>query len=410
MRSEKKRKIIAITAIVVAALMIVGVLAPVLMSNAASSSGSSYDQQYAQLQQKQKELEQKKNSNSGAINQNNSTEAAIQSEIDSIQANMDIVKQQMDILGDKIEDCNTKIAKANTDIADAQKRIDKNTELYRQRICALYEVGGVSRLQVMLSSQSITDFLTRYEIIKKISEHDNDLIAQLKKDKASIEADKKLIEEQKSSLEKSQSELQSKKSEYDSQAAQRQASISKLKDQNAELQRENDQIDKQEADASQKLAQMILQRQKQTEKNNQPIVGGDWIWPVQGTSTYISSPFGPRPNHVYPHTGIDIAGSNIAGKPIVASKAGTVIIAGFDNSGIYGNYVVIDHGGGYTSLYGHCSRLAVSNNETVKQGQVIGYVGNTGNVVSLGGGGYHLHFQIMENGTPVNPLGYVAQP
>jgi len=117
------------------------------------------------------------------------------------------------------------------------------------------------------------------------------------------------------------------------------------------------------------------------------------IWPLSGP---ITSPFGPRWGRM--HTGIDIAGPY--GAPIRAAKAGTVILAGSD--GGYGNATIIDHGGGFSTLYGHQSRIVVSDGQTVSQGQVIGYEGCSGNCT-----GPHVHFETRVNGSPQNPMNYL---
>ncbi|MBQ6708282.1 MAG: M23 family metallopeptidase, partial [Clostridia bacterium] len=104
------------------------------------------------------------------------------------------------------------------------------------------------------------------------------------------------------------------------------------------------------------------------------------------------------------HTGIDISGGGINGQRIVASKAGTVTYANWGYGGGYGNYVIVDHGGGYSTLYAHCSSLAVSSGQYVKQGQTIAYVGSTGAST-----GPHLHFEVRINGNHTNPLNYVSK-
>jgi murein DD-endopeptidase MepM/ murein hydrolase activator NlpD len=126
---------------------------------------------------------------------------------------------------------------------------------------------------------------------------------------------------------------------------------------------------------------------------------GTFIWPMPYTHT-LSSEYGWRWGRL--HGGLDISDSGIYGQSIIAADGGTVTYAGYDESG-YGNYVMIDHGNGYTTLYGHCSSLAVSTGETVEQGQTVGYVGSTGNST-----GPHLHFEIRVNGEQVDPLGYVS--
>lgn len=125
-----------------------------------------------------------------------------------------------------------------------------------------------------------------------------------------------------------------------------------------------------------------------------------WVWPCPGFY-YISSYVGPRWGRT--HNGLDIAGSNIYGQPIVAARAGTVIDAGW-NSGGYGNYVMINHGDGFITIYGHMSSVASYTGQSVSAGQVIGYVGNTGRST-----GPHLHFEVRLNGSVEDPLDFVSR-
>ncbi len=385
--TKTKKRIVMITAVIIVVLMILGVLAPIISSSAQTTG--SLDSQYAQLQQQQQALEKKQKELKGKISANKSDQAAVKETIQNISSNMKTLKSQMDILSGKIYDCNTKISKSNQDIAATQKRIDQNNELYKERVCAMYEAGPVSELQVLLSSKSIMEFLTSYDTIKMIQQHDTDLITQLKSDKSALESDKKAVVSEKDKLVATQTQLSAKQSDYDSQFNESNSLYNQLSDKNSELKKQQDEIDKEEDEANAKIEEIIREKQKEAEANggSTVYVGGTWLWPIQNCpGQYISSPFGPRSGHSTPHTGIDIAAGGISGHPILASNSGKVIIAGWDSSGIYGNYVVIDHGGGYSTLYGHCSGLNTSVGATVSRGQVIGYVGNTGNVVSTGGG------------------------
>jgi murein DD-endopeptidase MepM/ murein hydrolase activator NlpD len=132
-------------------------------------------------------------------------------------------------------------------------------------------------------------------------------------------------------------------------------------------------------------------------------VGGYFAWPLPGYS-WISSPFGWRTLYGKPdfHTGIDIAGRNVYGKPIIASNTGQVVKVAYYTTG-YGYHVMIDHGDNNWTVYAHMSSIAVKQGEWVNQGQVIGYVGSTGNST-----GPHLHFEIRINGERKNPLDYVS--
>lgn len=411
MRRETKKKIVVATALIVVLLMILSIVAPVILSSAQTTG--SLDSQYAQLQNTVKNLEKQQKDIAAKIKSNKADQATIKQQIKLINSNMSAVKQQIDLLNNQINACNTKIAKQDSDIAATQKRIDDNTALYKQRMCTLYEAGNVSKIQVLLSSKSITDFLTRYEIINMIAQHDTDQLTQLKSDKVAILGQKQVLVSQKNQLLSIQTQLNAKNQSYQGQAAQSTSLYSQLKDKAAALVQKDDEIDAAEEKANAQLANIIKQKEEEARKaaeangGSYNYVGGTWLWPIQNFSgQYISSDYGVmRKGHRYAHTGIDIAGGGIYGHPILAANSGTVIIAGYDSSGVYGNYVVIDHGGGYSTLYGHASRLNCSVGDKVSRGQVISYVGSTGNST-----GPHLHFQIMINGNAVNPHNYVGMP
>lgn len=387
-------------------MLILSGLIPALVAGAQTTSN--LDSQYEQLQQQQKDIEKQQTEVKKKLQSNSADQAAIKQQIGLINNNMSAIKSQIDLLNTQIDDCNQKIADKNAEIDKTQKEIEKNTEIYKERVCSMYEIGNVSRIEVLLSSKSMQDFLTRYDLIRMIQQHDKDLISKLNTDKTKLDTEKKDLDTQKAQLVAKQSTLDSQKKKYEAQDSESTKLYSQLKGESSKLQDQIDRLDKLEQEANDKLKEIIKKKQEEAEKKNPSsgYVGGTWLWPIQNMpGQYISSPFGPRAGHSVPHSGIDIAAAGINGHPILASNSGTVIEAGYDR--IYGYHVIIDHGGGMSTLYGHCSKLAVSEGATVKRGQVIGYVGNTGNVVSLGGGGYHLHFQIMKYGTPLNPLNYV---
>ena len=406
MHSRRKRRIIAITAIVIIVLMVLGMLAPVLRMGAASVA--SLDRQYTHLKTQEAALERQQKEIASKIKSNKNDQKTVVAQLQNIEANISVIKQQMDLMGNRIDDCGAQIFAVNARIAVAQKRVEKNTELYKERIRTIYEVGGTSsRLQMFFESKSVTDFLSRLSLMKVISDHDNALITQLKADKQAIVRDKAALVTQKNSLLLSQQRLSQTKIAYNAQSRQQKTLFSQLKNRAATLNQLDDEMDGKEAELNKKLGEIIRQKEAAAQQQGSgQYVGGTWLWPIQGFSNeYISSPFGPRAGHKYPHTGIDIAGGGIFGHEILASNSGTVLIAGYDDSGIYGNYIVLDHGGGMTTLYGHCCRLNCTVGQKVERGQVIGYVGSTGHST-----GPHLHFQIMVNGTAVNPINYVRMP
>lgn len=397
MRYSTRKKIIAIMAIVIVVMMILGILIPVMSSKAATTSD-----QISSLQEKQKQLEQQQNNLQSQLNSNKTDQNKITQVVNGYYKILQVDRQKIDLLNNQINDCNARITSLDNDIASAQKRIEENTALYKQRVCALYEAGNVSRIQVMLASKSVTDFLARFDIMRMISQHDNDLISQLKSDKEKVENDRKAVVSQRDSLTTTQSQLKSEQNYYNSLSAQQNALLSQLKDKQAVIQNQKEAADAAEAADHDQIIK--LEEQREAEEKTSAFVGGGWMFPIQGISTYISSPFGAISSiRSGPHTGIDIAGGGIFGQPIHAATGGTVIYSAYE--GAYGNHVIIDDGGGICTLYGHMSNNISSVGETVTKGQIIGYVGSTGNST-----GPHLHFEVDVNHSPVNPLGYVSMP
>lgn len=405
MRYGTKKKVITVTAFVIIVLLILAMLIPALSSKAESASD-----QLGSLQQKQKQLEQQQKQLQSQLSSNKSDQNKITQAVNGYYKIMQVDKQKIDLLNNKINDCNAKIANLDNDIAATQKRIEQNTELYKQRVCALYEAGNVSRLQVLLSSKSVTDFLARFDIIKMISQHDNDLISQLKSDKQKVESDKKAVVAQRDSLTVTQTQLKSEQNYYNSLSSQQNALLNQLKDKQSVIESQKEAVDAAEAADHDKIAQLerqIAQEQASSGGSAPVYSGGGWMWPIQGIPTRISSSFGDISSiRSGPHTGIDIAGGKgvvILDQPIHAATGGIVIYS--DYQGSYGNHVIINDGGGICTLYGHMSVNKSHVGQVVKKGDIIGLVGSTGNST-----GPHLHFEVDVNGTPVNPFKYVSMP
>lgn len=283
--------------------------------------------------------------------------------------------------------------------------IENTDELFKERLKAMYMMRNSSTLSTILGANSVSELLTATDTLQRISVRDTELLKNLDAEKKQIEIEEDEIQQKIAELEEKHSQLESKQNEL----------ATYLKKANTEL--SDAQAKQQAAEMTQseiyaeyiaaKNAYELELRESIKNGSSQVAVGGDFIWPVP-TNAHISSLFGPRTlygKYDY-HTGLDIAtgsGTYIYGKPIVASKAGTVIRADKRLTG-YGYCVRIDHGGGYVTLYGHCSALYVGIGDVVTQGQTIARVGSTGNST-----GPHLHFEIRVNGSQVDPLPYITR-
>ena len=273
------------------------------------------------------------------------------------------------------------ISQLETEIAEAQANYDKQKKLLDDRLITVYESGTTEYLDVVLSSKSITDFLSSYYLISILTDSNMDFLDDIERQKKLIEEDQKELEEQKNQI----------KIQKDSYTAQ-------LTDQEKKIQSE---IDAYQTEINQLEAEI----QSLTTNNlivNPNYVGGIMLWPLPGY-TRLSSTFKMREHPitgVYKlHSGIDIPAPK--GTNVLAANDGVVVKAGRNTA--YGNMVMIDHGGGVLTLYGHGSEITVTLGQTVKKGDVILKVGSTGYST-----GNHLHFEIRINGSPVNPLPYVT--
>lgn len=315
------------------------------------------------------------------------------------------------------------IAKEQVQLESAQKKEQAQYELYRKRVRAMEERGTISYWSVLFKANSFTDLLSRLDFINEIMDSDQNMITQLQQLQEQIKTKKSSLESNRVASQSIKSGLVAKKSDLNAQQQEASKLVAQI-DQNADdyqdtldaISKEEDEIQARIVKMSEELAAKEEAERKAREEEakkhgntapdttTHPDVSSEgYIWPV--SSHRISSPFGYRSasatngvGSTY-HKGIDIAGVGY-GTAVHASKSGTVLLAQYSNS--YGNYVVISHGSGNTTLYAHMSSLAVCAGQYVNQGTVVGYTGSTGHST-----GPHLHFEITIGGSRVNPANYL---
>ncbi len=316
-------------------------------------------------------------------------------------------EQQLAITEEQIGLLLLDITQQRADISEKQRQIDIKTmeiegseELLRQRLKAMYITRHSGTLSILLKATSFSEFLTAADSIQRVTKADNELIAEMNELRKDLELQEEALQAQLLDLEEKQRRLEQAKTDYGSALQIADANINSLSADAEAARIENERVMAEYAAAK---AEYEAARAETGANSTGEYVGGDWAWPVPGYPR-ISSGFGPRQlNGIWDdHIGIDIATEwdwqeSIHGKPIVASNSGTVVRAVYSGTG-YGNYLMIDHGGGMVTLYGHCNSLAVANGAYVTQGQTVAYVGNTGNSF-----GSHLHFEIVQSGKAINP-------
>ena len=298
------------------------------------------------------------------------------------------------------------ITQTEAELAEAERQEAEQYELFCRRVRAMEEQGTVDYWSVLFRANSFTDLLSRLDAINEIMEYDQRIMDDLKALQAEITEKKLSLEESKAQSEAAKAELVARKKELDAQRQKAVALIQEIQSNEAKYQSTLDALDAEEeriqADIVRKSKELAAQQaaQGKPSKSNP----GGYIWPVD--SRYVTSTVGGRasPGGVGStnHKGTDIGRVGYTSS-IYASKAGTVIVSQYSSS--YGNYVVISHGSGNTTLYGHMSSRKVEVGQYVNQGDVIGITGSTGNST-----GPHLHFEITENGVRINPLSHGAEP
>lgn len=298
----------------------------------------------------------------------------------------------------KEEIANTEVALAAKEEEVSQKReaIFQNDQLFQQRLVAIYRMNNASALSTLLNVDSFSDFLTVYDSLKRISQHDTDLLATLSRQRAELEEQQAQIDAMLAELNATHERLAQ---DVEALVANIQATNAAISRVDAQMQAQKQAYDETSAEAEsarQEMVRISNSIQSSTSSDGSKFVGGVFTWPVPGFYS-ISVYFGQNG-----HRGIDIRGNGIHNQPIVAVGTGKVVVASYAHSS-YGNYVVVDHGGGIRSLYAHCETITTSVGASVSAGTPIATVGNTGYSF-----GYHLHLEIQKDGALQNPLSYFS--
>lgn len=339
----------------------------------------------------------------------------VSAKLKQIQADLDAANARLQSIQTKQAEINAQIAQTQNEIVKMEAYLKTRQDVLNRRVRAIYMHGQLNYLEVILGANSFSDFANRVELLKRVIRSDYNLILEIQKQKAAIEAKKAQLEEDKRQLdalaaeaEKTRQEIAKKKAEQqkvlDAAKSNKAAAAQMEQDLNAQLASVRNLI--QQRLAAAEAARQVAQQQAASDdeggggSDDNYVQGtGAMGWPCSGP---ITSPFGYRTHPIFGttifHAGIDIGVDY--GTPIHAADSGVVVYSGWISG--YGNAVIIDHGGGISTLYGHNQSLAVSEGQSVSKGSVIAYAGSTGNST-----GPHCHFEVDVNGSPVNPMGYL---
>ena len=290
------------------------------------------------------------------------------------------------------------IVMTEADIAALQDKLDTTMERYLERVRETYEDGSAQYIELILGSESVTDFLSRIDRINAILEYDRDLMKGYEEDMSALEAKKDELSALQASEAEAKESLEADQAYYNQLAEAESARMSQLQKDEEALMEQYAAAYNAEVEFSAELERVIaeFQRQQAAQSNITYSPSGAYIRPVSGG--YVTQRFGQADPAGYAHRGYDIAIAG--GTPIMAAANGIVVTSGWHYS--WGNYVVIDHGNGVTTLYAHCSALLASAGQYVEQGQTVGLVGNTG--FSMGD---HVHVEVSVGGQLVDGAGFI---
>ena len=394
--------------------------------NVSADEQADLEKKLEQNKAKQKELENKISSTKGDIAKEVENQAAIEDQIETVEEYLVTLIDLINEYQEQIEALEGEITILEADIAIQERKIeDKKAEVddiayrYGQSLRSMYISGNNSIASIILGSTDFFDMLMRMELVKRIASYNDTLIQSLHDTVDEYEAAELVLENQQAALEETKEITESKKHDEEARKAeweeelqrlndlysQSKKALQALQDKKASYERDVATYEKEQASLQSQIDQIIREKARAQYIGDLP--KGTFLWPVPGHYT-ISSGYGSRWGTT--HRGIDISASQ--GSNITAANSGEVIFVNNSCSHNYGksrscgcgsgfgNYCIIDHGGGYTTVYGHATKIIVSEGQMVKTGDVIGYVGSTGDST-----GFHLHFETRIDGDRVDPQG-----
>ena len=343
-------------------------------------------QELTNIQQQAEEAQRK-------AEQARSKERSISEQLRRIQGELDSAQDEFESINDQLENTEEQI-QSNTELATRlTAKMQSQTKVLHRRIRDIYKNGQVNYVDVLFGAKDFNDFVSRMDILKRILAYDNALIQSTKADRQALEKAKAQLESDRLKIIDLRKQAAVKRDQVAGRRQERQGVLNA-----ATYEREMAERAYRELIETSKQIETMIRRIQSGEKN----IGGStgtMVWPAEGE---ITSPFGWRVHPIFGtqrlHTGIDIGADY--GDATRAADGGVVIHS--DWMGGYGNAVIIDHGNGISTLYAHNSQLLVSEGQTVAKGQTVARVGSTGYST-----GPHLHFEVRQNGSPVNPLNFL---
>ena len=328
---------------------------------------------------------------------------AIDDELARLGDQIGVVERELSATRTKLEILQEQLRLKRLELQAAERQLALEQGNFETRVAIAYKTDDLTYLDVVLASTSFEDLVGRMSVVRDLIGGNNELVGGLETTRDKVAHEKRSIAEKENGVHQAVNDLQAQSDRLAalraSQAAQKAASLAMRTQKNTRLSDVEGDLKLLEQQEDQLLAESRALSGVITGSSGGGVGTGSMVWPVSGP---IVSPFGYRIHPILGyrklHTGIDFAVGY--GTPIKAADSGAVIYATWMSG--YGNVIIVDHGGGISTLYAHQSSLAVGSGALVTRGQVVGYVGSTGFST-----GPHLHFEVRVNGTPVDPMGYL---
>lgn len=356
----------------------------------------SYAENIEELQNKSKEIEKQINESNQELEEVKEELSSNLQQVQKLDETIENTEEQLKLLNTKMDELQKSIDETEKKLDKVKKEYEKQKNILEQRIISLYESGETTYLDVILSSSSLSDFLSNYFLISEITSYDTQLLEEVELQKNTIETQNRILNEQKEQLSQTkQTQIKTSKVLQNTKNL-REHYILQLSESEQKIQNDIDEYNRKYKEVE---AEILLLSQNGISAE---YIGGIMAWPIPGY-TRITSNYGMR---IHPitgvyklHTGVDVGAP--MGANFIAANDGIVTKASYN--GAYGNMVIIDHGGGVSTLYAHGSEIMVQVGQEVKRGDIVLKVGSTGYST-----GPHAHFEVRINGNTVNPLDYIT--
>lgn len=403
MTKNKNRIISSIIIIFIILNVYYSVLADENITNENKLNENSTENRTLTLQEQQNQV--KENLNNANIQlqyvENELTSSLIQ--VQKLQDRIDEYQAKLDEVNEKYQELQNQVEEHQKKLDTVQESYNRKNEALKQRLVAFYKSGSINFLDVLMDSNNIIDFVSRYYLIKKMTEYDAKSMDEIEKQKQEIEKVTNELKESKANMKLTKADAEQQTVVLTNTKTILENQISSLTESEQSLKSQID-IYKKQQEELENLIQYAIRSSTYELRYS----GGIMLWPTLTTS-YITSQYGSRLHPIQGiiknHAGIDIGGST--GNPVYAAADGVIIYSQY-NTGGYGNMVMIDHGTNsegvkIVTLYGHGNKLLRNVGESVKQGELIMEMGSTGNST-----GPHVHFEVRENGVAVAPKKYLS--